>query len=684
MTKKTIIKDIVPELVNDSSFPVFVRLFNLAGNPVEYKPGVIPFFFRTFGPPSNLSPIISELRNSFVTSGSRIPKEYIFSNFHVYKIPDLGAQSLSPGFKDFTPMCFNGGYKILQKDIIFLKNYTSKEIFIFIPIGQGLISGDDNEITVIFKPRDFTYSSQVVRTLTRGVDGKFSFNFSDPNMYLNSLDEISISTAILGNDIDYSKIIPNSSYFLDGDVADFADNTTNNEYISQQRNYFDKLSRNQSLRSDKKYLNLKVTLNENLKENTIYVKSTQIASEFYYDNLSNLNNPQSGFSTALPKCPLGDVYKREGSRARKLNAGVDYWINQNGNIMFADSDISSLYEVFLNEDRKQRISIPFSISNQETFVSNDGFNIKAALYENNMLNWNINLDDSTITFFEDGVLKAFTHQGQSSFENYAKENFSVGKGYNYIIEDISFNGNGENPPAKISNPGVLYLNDLPGRIFPDLKQYQITTDPYLLTCGEESNSSTNTQEVYLYNKNLNFKIERLEPKIEYLGNKYVVNGMNYDPYDPSINSAIGEIENDLKGFQEDSLETILKTRTGSAKTNNVQAIEGSLTNLKLNFIDIVNNSQITYAQGPSNGEIPGDFLFLVIKKESGSSVNSFDLIYYNSNGDQIKKEYGCAYNNGIYISVPHFAFNKVKVVQTHQRETQSALSNSNYQYYSFK
>jgi hypothetical protein len=630
--KRIILKQVSPETSSSSSFPVFVRFYNSERNLLAYKDGAVPFFLKTYEFANN--EFIERINLNF-DENRRVSKDFLFNNFYVYKITNFGNQALSPFFEDFFPLCFNQlGNKIAQRDVMMIKSYTSKEAFILIP--KTRVSLDtDYRINIILEFKDQITTAENRITVNR-TNGVFKFNLKD--FGINSLNDINIYAN--------GQQVRNSEYFITFSREVFPLNGEDNTYIARQENYFQDLITGSQ--QDKVIADIEVTLNENLKTDTIQVSSKQHDNDYYYRNYQTLQSPN--FATIFCRCFVGDVFRQSTNGfMTQLIPGIDFYVDNTvvgeGRIVILNATNNDIFEVFIQKDRKQKLIIPF----QTTSIYNNGFNIKSALYHNNIVNWDIDLDNTNITIFENGFLKGFSFFGQESYTEYS---FAPDKRYSYKLDDISFTANTSSIPDE--NLNVEFITSQ--QTFDTFNNNTIVMDPYLNTFGESKpvGVSYSTQEAFLYYQNLNFKTDVLEPRILQDNTpgetKYIINGVA----DPYLESVFETIKEDLLDVQESDLLNLLRENT------KVQQIENSIMLLKRNFKNIYNNSTLTLNNLQNNTKILSpDFLFLVIKDKSGK----FDITYY-LNDVIIKKEYSCEITDSVYISVPYFEFDSFKITST--------------------
>jgi hypothetical protein len=178
------------------------------------------------------------------------------------------------------------------------------------------------------------------------------------------------------------------------------------------------------------------------------------------------------------------------------------------------------------------------------------------------------------------------------------------------------------------------------------------TDPYYTTYGENSISNTEVQEVYLYDTDLGFVLTDKEPFVTNSNGSITIQDIE-DPYPTHLQNIIDSYEE----YQEEGKLIDLLHNNGK-----VQNIETQISQLKKNYLSIINNSTLSYTDYTSGITSPSQYLFLIIK---GPANNKFDITFRDTTGKIIKREYNCTFNNqGLYISLP-FSFDTFS--NAHQR-----------------
>jgi hypothetical protein len=600
----------------NSSFPIFARFYNSSdetqGKLLRYKDGAIPFFIKISENADD--EFILNLREN-VERSVRVAKGFVFENFKVYELSDYGYQSLSPTFEDVIVLVYDSsGYKIAQKNIVLIKNFTSKKAYVLIP--KDLVS---NAVQIIIEP-----NSPIIKTFNLGDsissnDGSFTFAMDSKS--IDNLNDIEIYIEDNGQ----KYIIPNSDYFITKTVSPLESNSTKT-FIQKQGTYFQQKQKNSFVGGDSKvYPSNTITISTDIAGTgkSFFISSKEYYTQSFYGNIST-----STFSnTGIKKEILYDVYLAgDSGKMKKLILGIDYYINDD-EIKFLSNITSGTIDVITKKDEK--LFIPFSTGSSEIT-----FTPQRALYDNHIFKWNVDPESSFVTIYENGLLKG-------------DDTLIAGKTYEYVIEDIVFIANGSAPTA---NSGITLLSD-DSYTVPDIQKYQITTDPNFNTYGGDIES--NTQEVYLYDKGGSFNIDALEPHVELDGGILEVQSFT-DPYivssdtDPNI-TILEDVSNQYKAIQVPA--------SGKGKVANnldesvkIVSIENNIAQLKKNFKAILSNSSVDYEDYTAEILNAGRFLFLVVK---GTSDQRFNIIYKQGT-TIVKKEYGCTIKDGVYISIPFF------------------------------
>lgn len=634
MRKRQYIPQISPEVLESSTFPVFARFYfdTLEGNSPYYKDGAIPFFIKFFDPTEeDILEVASKKQEK-----RRVPKGYLFDKFYIYKMADYGAQSLSPTFDDMIPLIFDeDGYKVPLKNIMLLKNYTMKQAFAIIP--KSAFSGGD--VSVIVEPKSYDRKGFDLGNAIPEVDGTFSIYLDDRSM--NSPDTLNL---YIKESNGTSYFLSNSDYFITKVREDFPSELSSAyKFVEEQGSYFLQVEKNFTDRSSaersKVYPGHKITINPNIVTTgkTIHAVSTEHFENYYYNTVANLTS-NNAFTDAMRKSTVCDVYKDTASGQVKMIAGYEYYLTDNNSLAFtsnASVTNDTNIEVHVRKDVKPRLQVAFETDGDSgTFA----FNIKKALYDNFIANWDVDVSESFVAVFEDGKLV-----GDHTFTSY--DNTAAHK-YIYSIEEVSWSSNTTDLSA-VTNDGFDFLEET-SYSQTQFNKYQMSTDPFLTSYGGTFQS--NEQEVHLYDDSLNFKLDSSEPYITDDSGTLTIQGIA-DPY--AAGSFLTGIKDNYQDFQ--SVYQSGKTKLTKALHDNakVQSIEAQVSQLKKNLGSILANSSVSYTNYTSSSTVSaGSFLFLVLK---GTSGQKFNLAYKDGSSSIIKKEYNCTFDsNGRYISVPFF------------------------------
>jgi hypothetical protein len=640
--KRIRISQTSPVTESNSSFPIFARFYNSSeGNLLRYKDGAIPFFIKISDYANN--EFVLNLKQN-VEGSVRVAKGFVFDKFTVYELSDYGYQSLSPTFEDVTFFLFKTtGYKLSEKDVVLVKNFTMKKAFALIPktIYTSDINGYAEPSHKIIRNKNFSTINKL--NFTDNNVSTFSLN----DYKLNGVDNIELYVKEEGSAT--YQYLPRSEYTFEITKDKDLTQDISYKFIEKQGTYFFEKSKNEnSLDTEKIYSHYKVELKNDLlaTSSEIYITSNEYYQEFYYGGITvqrRINIQQN-----LDNYPNFDVYKEDvaGLGLVKLIQGIDYNVTDNNIIRFSSSlSVNDVVEVYLKKDPKIHIAF-------ETVSNYSGpFSPQKALYDNYIAKWNIVPASSFVSVFENGLYKGdHTHT------------IAASKKYEYAIEDAIYNENLSTPPTGNTNVILLdyssYGNQTNDK-FPttnqiNIKKYQITTDPGYIAKGSEKES--NSQEVYLYDKGQNFKLDDLEPYIEdestfksetneRLTTVLLVQSIE-DPY-PSLLPTIIDNYEDFQVVFEGGKTKLTKTLHDNS---NVQAIETQISQLKKNYKTILENSNVEYLSYSQNVNA-GQFLFLVLKGD----INTKFTLVYKDGSNIVKKEYNCTFDsNGIYISIPFF------------------------------
>jgi hypothetical protein len=363
--KRIRISQTSPVTESNSSFPIFARFYNSSeGNLLRYKDGAIPFFIKISDYANN--EFVLDLKQN-VEGSVRVAKGFVFDKFTVYELSDYGYQSLSPTFEDVTFFLFKTtGYKLSEKDVVLIKNFTMKKAFALIPktIYTSTING-------YAEP-----SHKIQKQFLLGTKLAFTNNeiiFSLDSYRLNSVENMELYV----KDSQGEYYLPKSAYSFSPIREDSLVKNVTHKFIEEQSTYFLDVNSGVAPITPKVYSQYRVKLNNDLqnKDSEIYIVSNDYYQEFYYGGIGLSTRVQ--LQQGLKNYPQFDVYKEElaGLGLVKLIQGVDYYYDDNF-IKFADSSISTntVVEIFLKKD--PRLVIPFSTETSFTFTP------QRALYDN--------------------------------------------------------------------------------------------------------------------------------------------------------------------------------------------------------------------------------------------------------------------------------------------------------------
>jgi hypothetical protein len=665
--RKIILREVSPDSSGSTSFPVFARFYSSERNLLSYNDGAVPFLISI--PESYNNDRIDQLEKN-LNSAERFSRGYIFDSFNVYRIDDYGSQALSFSFDDFSPMCYhsdaahpNYGRKIPQKDVVLIRNHTQKNTYVLIPKSKF---GENEQpgVNVILRQSRKLTGSQSRLEVSRSGD-VFPFNISQ-----SGIESIEEATIFAREGSQYIEV-PNSSAFTSLERPAFPEVEDVNTFVSKQGEYFKKIQAREP--QQKGSLSTVAVLDTGLDSQSLYVSSRQYGRDYYYAQLSQINSSQQ-FIEDISARGISDAYYELSGQMTKLIQGRDYYIDPSGSFVAPTIPAASFVEVHVSKDRSERLFSSFETGQD---FSPGSFSLRAALYHAYIADWDVNLDTSCASIFEDGRL-IYCYDGKASYE---QPEMKPSTSYEFIVESYSKSQPASSPPES-DNQGVSYYYGTNStRTSRALSKYQISTDPKLATDGSSlPDESFQTQEVFLYDESQGFKLDSDEPSAEigYSGSiaaSYTVKGLQ-DPYS-SFSSELAELQSYQEGDEIMSILTDTEDPVNGARAAKVQAIESSIASLKRNLLAVLENSSVQYSAGSQSTQIPGGFLFLAVEGVEGS----FDICYYNSQNTIVKKEYGCECSDSpivsgssrIYVSVPHFAFSYAKIERSPQ-----------FNYYAFK
>jgi len=671
--KKIILRNITNENLT-TTLPASIRLYNNEGNMLELKEGAIPFFLKLYetSTGSVLADFVN-IKTQIIENNRRLSKEYFRNNFWIYKIADYGNQSLSYGLQDFLPKLFDEstGKKIKQYNFAMIKNYVSKEIFILIPKTLGEFT-----LTIIIEPKSsikklIQSTDQNQITLTR----PFTLNLKTSDVNINDLNEIDIY--VIDGTTEYR--LTNSDYFFSITKDEFPSGV-DPIFVAQQQTFFTGITKRDvekqsNIIINKEIQDINITLNDNLNSiNSIILKSRQNNPDFIYTNIDNITNRQlitTGYT--FEKVEDAEIYKESNGYLTKLIPGIDYYINTSKKIVLPTETTSvNKYEIFFKSGNSKKIT--------KAFTRTTDYDVINSIYFSNIKDWNIDLANSTVTIFENGV---FFNKGNLI------SGFNYDNRYEIVVEDIVL-GTVTTPTANTSKQYEITNTNT----FNNFNKYQAVMDPNFVSYGE-SGTLSNIQEVFLYDTSLNMLLDLDEPTITINKNdegitNYLIQNLE-DPY-PSLLTPL--ITNYTEYQSTNPLINKLKLKLNN---ESIQNIETDINTIKTNLLKTIANSTLSYLDYSSNvytvanGGIgrtqakyitKSNFMFLLVKKIN--ATKPINITYFTNINDiynsTIKKEYECEFIHDLYISIPICSENNELYILIEYSDS----SNFDGQYYLFK
>jgi hypothetical protein len=269
MKQKRIILDNQTPENSASKLPHSIMFYvnTINRDKLAYKDGSIPFLItvRELGGvvPADFADIYQKAKKE---TYARITKKSLLDTYYIYRIPDYGHQSLSPGLADFTFQIFdNDGYKIPEQKIATIRNYTSKEAFMLIK--KDSLSHQNIHIIVDFKRTPTAKISRNPITLIRDTNMNNKFHFKMSELQIDTLDTIDF---LVKEDTTYY-VLANSDYMFNIEGVNFV-SKDGSEFVSEQGTYFDFIQNNYGA-WNKKFHDIEIIINDNLKNfDTIYMQ----------------------------------------------------------------------------------------------------------------------------------------------------------------------------------------------------------------------------------------------------------------------------------------------------------------------------------------------------------------------------------------------------------------------------
>jgi hypothetical protein len=669
--------------VDSSKLPNVLRLYPSVNERelllLKDKDGAFPFFIKLSSSVPNSG--FNNFNDILNNKKRRVSKEYIEENFWVYNIPtDYGHQSLSPGFDDFTTVCYdNDGYKIPQHFLAYIINYASKETFVIIPKNGSTVS-IIKRIDIL--PSIYTdIDTDTYIPLTKNNDNDiYTVNMNSAE--INSIDDVSVYFSYDSSVSSTKYKLQRSEYF----IKIFTYNNTNlplgigqsSTYVAKQSSYtklYGEVNINDELivppyldvsNEDKEYLNISIQVNSITDHNKpifLFLKNNKSGFEFIRNTYNFLK------SLSLPLTEDIEVYSplpNDSTKMRRLIQGIDFYIRDKKIFITPEPDDATVFDIYIRSQNQRVLSVPF------TGVTE--FDLVKFLYNLNIIDWNIDIINSKIDLYKDGLLVDTSSILVPSSR------------YEYFVYDIVLDNEIEQPADisedEINDTIINSTNTFNNFEVISLLNYTIFTDPYLNTYGETSAYITAElpQEVFLLDRSLNIKVNDFdtddevnditkwirEPSIlpetrDFNGSSRVRHTLidrDNNLMDTVINNFISEynyyiFKNGVAPSTDDELagRSLYRTLNQSKLT----AIENNIATFKNNWKEsITNYGDITNEMDTTTGLIEniGNFWMLVIKPSKTNSP--FNIEYYGPNGQLKKKEYSCVATNGYYYSMPFF------------------------------
>jgi hypothetical protein len=363
--KKITLDNQTPEnSVSKLPFSIMFYANTINRDKLTYKDGSIPFSISTRLAGNIVPEDFSEIFSKSLTDGRIVTKKFLLNTYYVYRIPDYGNQSLSPGLADFSYQVYdNEGYKLPENRVAIIRNYTSKEVFLLVK--KNRLEPNSNIHIVIDFRRLASTKLPNERIRIDRENSKFSFNTLDKK--IDDLDTLDFF--VTENGTTFFRL-NNSDYMFKIDDVNFADNG-GSSFVSEQGTYFDFIQ-NRSGNWDKKYHNAEVIINDNLKNiNTLYIQDRKNYINYHYNSYGNLKNFRF---VRLSNLSIFK-YNPNTDRLTKLINGYDVYLDSSNLLKFRSGIMqdNNIIEIYVRTRNNESYSFP---------INAGVFNITEVLYNN--------------------------------------------------------------------------------------------------------------------------------------------------------------------------------------------------------------------------------------------------------------------------------------------------------------
>lgn len=324
----------------------------------------------------------------------RITNTLLFDKFYIYKINDYGSQSLSRGILDFTVYCYTSTEKILQKDIVIVRNFTSKVAYILLDKtthNEADVASIDVyvELKRYFEKINYGSNDTTLVEMKLQDNGRYSCNITSliSNMNEKSIKDLSLYIKSGNN---YHKVLNNINLYN----PTVSNNGTEIKVDSDQINYFSYIYNILYPNPD---IKIKTVEKIELSIDNIFEKEVEIylgrADTLSYLNSEDVKNIKIYNFTSDKEFKLVGLVNGKNKIITPKPENIEY----NENIISGFKGIEVL-EIIPNNNYRRIFRLDFINSTNTT-----GINIHKELKDRNIYKYNLDLSRTYIEVYKDGL-----------------------------------------------------------------------------------------------------------------------------------------------------------------------------------------------------------------------------------------------------------------------------------------
>ena len=322
----------------------------------------------------------------------RITNTLLFDKFYIYKINDYGSQSLSRGILDFTVYCYTSTEKILQKDIVIVRNFTSKVAYILLDKtthNESDVASIDVYVELKRYFEKINYGSDDSTLVQMKLDsetGRYSCNIASliSNMNEKSIKDLSLYIKSGNN---YHKVLNNINLYN----PTVSNNGTEIKVDSDQINYFSYIYNILYPNPD---IKIKTVEKIELSIDNIFEKEVEIylgrADTLSYLNSEDVKNIKNYNFTSDKEFKLVGLANGKNKIITPKPENIEY----NGNIISGFKGMEIL-EIIPNNNYRRIFRLDFTGAT--------AINIHKELKDRNIYKYNLDLNRTYIEVYKDGL-----------------------------------------------------------------------------------------------------------------------------------------------------------------------------------------------------------------------------------------------------------------------------------------